>query len=88
MNQLQRVIFAVRIEAKHARNLRKVAATAGALTLLTTSSWSGTPRCRKWSTGRARIGFRLSISAAPVAFGHIKMHGKLHFPLSATPVSQ
>ena len=35
IHQLQRAIFAGRIEAKHGRSLREVVAISGALTLLT-----------------------------------------------------
>jgi len=63
VHQLQRAIFAGRIEAKHGRSLREVAALSGALTLLATSSRPGTPRpCRRWWTARARASSRPSIS--------------------------
>jgi hypothetical protein len=84
VHQLQRAIFAGRIEAKHGRSLREVAAISGALTLLTNIVMA-------WNTGAMqevvdREGpdrFRAEhlTHIAPVAFGHINMHGKLHFPV-------
>lgn len=84
VHQLQRAIFAGRIEAKHARNLREVAATSGALTLLTNivMAWN-TAAMQKVveREGADRFPAEHLGHIAPVAFRHINMHGKLHFPI-------
>lgn len=84
VHQLQRAIFAGRIEAKHGRSLREVAAISGALTLLTNIVMA-------WNTaameevvdreGNDRFPIEHLAHIAPVAFRHINMHGKLHFPI-------
>lgn len=84
MHQLQRAIFAGRIEAKHGRSLREVAAISGALTLLTNiiMAWN-TEAMQQVVTRDGADSFPPTHLAriAPVAFGHINMHGKLHFPV-------
>ena len=84
VHQLQRAIFAGRIEAKHGRSLREVAAISGALTLLTNivMAWN-TAAMQKAINRDANDRFPLEHlpHIAPVAFGHINMHGKLHFPV-------
>ncbi|AOR81165.1 hypothetical protein BES08_30280 (plasmid) [Novosphingobium resinovorum] len=74
MHQLQRAIFAGRIEAKHGRSLREVAAISGALTLLTNiiMAWN-TAAMQQVVTRDGADSFPPTHLAriAPVAFGHI-----------------
>ena len=81
---LQRAILAGRIEAKQGRKLSEVAAISGALTLLTNIVMAWNTDAMQSAVDRNPDRYLPDHLAhiAPVAFRHINMQGKLHFPIA------
>ena len=83
VHQLQWAILAGRIEAKHSRKLSEIAAVSGALTSLTNivMAWNTAAMQRVVDAFPGRYPPEHLGHIGPVAFRHINMHGKLHFPV-------
>lgn len=81
---LQRAILAGRIEAKQGRKLSEIASISGALTLLTNvvMAWNTQAIQKLIDNTPDRYPVEHLAHIAPVAFRHINMQGKLHFPIA------
>lgn len=81
---LQRAILAGRIEAKQGRKLIEIASISGALTLLTNvvMAWNTQAIQKLIDNTPDRYPAEHLAHIAPVAFRHINMQGKLHFPIA------